>query len=91
MSFCEQQRCEEISALKAIYADELNVEQDEAAIVRISIDRGCGVMLCTFNLPATYPGSALPVLDLTGAVSAEEAAAAEQELFATFQPGLQHP
>ena len=81
------QRKEEISALESIFADEVQV--DDVGLVRISIDRGCGVMLCTFNLPEAYPGSALPVLDLSGAVSAEEAASAEQELYARVEPGLQ--
>ncbi len=87
MSFGEQ-RHEEISALISIFGDEVEVEGE---VVRISIDRGCGIVLCTFNLPAGYPRSALPVLDLSGAVLAQEAASAEQELVALFHPGLQHP
>ena len=56
-------------------------------LVRISISRDSGLLTCAFHLPETYPDSSAPVLELSGAVSKEEAVWAEQELSALYKPG----
>ena len=84
MSHSEQN--DELSALIFIYPEELEVDE-VGKVVRISITRDSGLLLCTFHLPKTYPDSSAPVLELSGAVSKEDASWAEQELSALYRPG----
>ena len=88
MSGSEQD--EELSAVTLIFGeDELEVDEG-GQVLRMSITRDCGLLLCTFHLPRAYPGSLAPVLELSGAFSRDEAVWAEQELSKLFKPGRWH-